>query len=222
MTPDRTCHYYCEAQIYLNWDGSTERARRFLERLPENVGLEESPPINYPWVLVDVMDGRYDEALDRLSTGSAKVYDFFLFYIPKDQLAAQIYGLTNRPELEQVHYEAARDLLETRVEERPQDARMHSSLGIAYAGLGRREDAIREGGLGIELLGGSQDLDLGWRLKDLAQIYVMVGAEDKAIDQLEHLLSVPAPFWTPYLEVDPTWNPLRDHPRFQALLEKYR
>ncbi|MDA2924446.1 tetratricopeptide repeat protein [Acidobacteria bacterium AH-259-L09] len=222
LTPDRSCPYYCEALIYLNWDGSTERARGFLEQLPHNIGLEESPPINYPWVIVDMIDGRYQEALRRLSSGSSEVYEYGgMFYIPKDQVSAQIYGLLDRPELEKAHYEAARDLLEAEVKERPEDGRIHSSLGIAYAGLGRNEDAIGEGRLGLELLGGNQDPKLGFRLKDLAQIYLMVGDYDEAIDYLEHLLSVPALFSAPYVKVDPTWNPLRDHPRFLALLEKY-
>ncbi len=52
-------------------------------------------------------------------------------------------------------------------------------------------------------------------------IYVMVGESDAAIDQLELLLSLPGEISTPLLRLDPTWDPLRDHPRFQALLEKY-
>ena len=54
----------------------------------------------------------------------------------------------------------------------------------------------------------------------LAQIYSMVGEFDAAIDQLEYLLSIPATFSVQLLRLDPFWDPLRDHPRFQALLEK--
>ena len=219
---DRSCPYFCKALIYLRWDGGTERARRFLEQLPRNIGLEEVPPINYDWVTVDMIDGRYQEALNRLDQESLKVYDgVSQFYIPKDLLAAQIYGLLDLPELEKAHYEDARDLLEAKVRERPEDARIRSSLGIAYAGLGRRKDAIREGNQGLKLLDGSKAVGLGYRLKDLAQIYLIVGNYEAAIDQLEHLLSVPAWFSAAYLKIDPTWNSLRDHPRFLALLEKY-
>jgi hypothetical protein len=49
----------------------------------------------------------------------------------------------------------------------------------------------------------------------------MVGEYDAAIDQLEILLAVPSPTSVPMLRIEPTWKPLRDHPRFQALLEKY-
>ena len=220
LVPDRSCPYYCKALIYLNWDGSTERVRRFLEGLPPNVDLEGTPPINHYWVIVDMIERRYQEALRRLSSGPSEAYEFVVFYIPKDLLAAQIHGLMNRPELEQAHYEAARDLLEARVEKRPKDANVRGSLGIAYAGLGRRDDALREGRLGIELLGGNRGALLGFRLKDLAQIYVMLGDHDKAIDYLDHLLSVPTFFAAGYLKVDPTWNPLRDQPRFLALLER--
>ena len=55
----------------------------------------------------------------------------------------------------------------------------------------------------------------------LAQIAVMVRDYDLGLDQLETLLSVPSYFSATLLELDPRWDPLRDHPRFQALLEKY-
>jgi serine/threonine-protein kinase len=49
----------------------------------------------------------------------------------------------------------------------------------------------------------------------------MVGEYDAAIGQLELLLSIPSEISIPLLRVDPLWDPLRDHPRFQELLERY-
>ncbi len=49
----------------------------------------------------------------------------------------------------------------------------------------------------------------------------MVREYDAAIDQLESLLAVPSNTAVPMLRIDPTWDPLRDNPRFQALLAKY-
>ncbi len=60
-----------------------------------------------------------------------------------------------------------------------------------------------------------------WRAEDLARIYAMVGEYDAAFDRLERLLAVPSNTAVPGLRIDPTWNPLRDHSRFQALLVKY-
>ncbi len=59
---------------------------------------------------------------------------------------------------------------------RPDDARYRSALGIAYAGLGRKEDAIREGELAVELLPMSKEAWRGaYRVEDLARIYATVG-----------------------------------------------
>ena len=55
----------------------------------------------------------------------------------------------------------------------------------------------------------------------LAEIYIMVGEYDRAIERIEYLLSIPSLMSRPLLEVDPLYDPLRYHPRFQALLEKY-
>jgi serine/threonine-protein kinase len=49
----------------------------------------------------------------------------------------------------------------------------------------------------------------------------MVGEYDAALDQIEHLLSVPTGFSVPLVRLDPRWDPLRDHPRYQELLQRY-
>jgi tetratricopeptide (TPR) repeat protein len=123
---------------------------------------------------------------------------------------------------ERAYYDSARSVLETRIQEQPDDDRYRSALGIAYAGLSRTEEAIREGESAVELLPMSEEAWRGaLRVEDLARIYTMVGEYDTAIDQLETLLAVPSPTTVPMLRIDPTWSPLREHPRFQALLEKY-
>ncbi len=118
------------------------------------------------------------------------------------------------------YYEQAVEILKSKITEDPNDARFHSSLGIAYAGLGRKEQAIREGKQGVTLLPLEKDADVGGgRIHDLALIYVMVGEYDKAVNQLDVLLSFPSGISAPYLRRYPAWEPLRDHPDFKKLLE---
>ncbi|MEE8116366.1 MAG: hypothetical protein V3T28_04580, partial [Gemmatimonadales bacterium] len=199
-----------------------ERARAVLEEA-RSAGFAEHPEIAYTWVLLDMLDADYQEALDRLGVVSLELLhqDQWL-YVPKAQLYAQIYGLMGNSQLEQAYYDSTRSILQTKTEERPDDSRYRSALGIAYAGLGRKGDAIREGELAVELLPMSKEALRGaYRAEDLARIYTMVGEYDAAIDQLEILLAVPSPMAVPRLRIDPTWNPLRDNPRFQRLLEQY-
>ena len=108
-----------------------------------------------------------------------------------------------------------------RAREQPDEARFHSELGLAYAGLGRKNEAKREGELAVELLPISKEALIGsdW-VRNLAQIYVMVGDHDAAVEELEYLLSIVAPISGHWLRLDPIWDPLRDRPQFQALLEE--
>jgi hypothetical protein len=59
------------------------------------------------------------------------------------------------------------------------------------------------------------------RIGELARILTMTGQHDAAIDRLEFLLSVPGFMSIAQLRRSPEWDPLRSHPRFQALLNKY-
>ena len=56
----------------------------------------------------------------------------------------------------------------------------------------------------------------------LAIVYSMVGEQDKALDEIELLLSIPCSFTTWHLKLSPFWDPLRDNERFQELIEKYK
>ena len=48
-----------------------------------------------------------------------------------------------------------------------------------------------------------------------------VGEQDAAIEQLDHLLSIPSLISVPILRMNPIWDPLRDNPEFAALLDRY-
>ena len=55
----------------------------------------------------------------------------------------------------------------------------------------------------------------------MASIYTKAGRYDDALDELEYLLSIPSPFTAKLLTIAPDLAPLHNHPRFQALIEKY-
>jgi tetratricopeptide (TPR) repeat protein len=142
--------------------------------------------------------------------------------VPKSQLYAQIYGLMGEKNKEQEYYQASRLFLENKIKEQPDDSRLYSALGIAYAGLGLKHRAIQEAKKATDLLPVSKEFWRGtMRVKDLAQVYVMVGEYDKAFDQIEYLLSIPGELSIPLLKLDPVWAPLRSLPRFQKLIQKY-
>jgi len=221
LSPDDARNYAWKMRTYLDWQGSADKALKVIEEMPQALQLSEDGYYVLTSVLVYTFDGNYQKALDNLSGVSSEAINTHVCFVPKALLNAQIYGLMGQSELEQEHYGSARSFLEAKVQEWPEDARVHSSLGIAYAGLGDKEEAVHEGKKAVDLLPVSQD---AWRgpflIQDLARIYVMVGEQDAAIDQLEYLLSIPSEISIPLLRLDPTWGTLHDNPRFQKMIKR--
>jgi eukaryotic-like serine/threonine-protein kinase len=101
----------------------------------------------------------------------------------------------------------------------PEDAQRHSLLGVALAYLGRKAEAVREGQRGVELQTISQDAYGGpYEQLQLARIYLLVGEPEKALDQLEPLLRIPYYLSPGWLRIDPTFDSLRNNPRFVKLV----
>ena len=63
-----------------------------------------------------------------------------------------------------------------------------------------------------------EKLDAGPIQHKLARIYILVGEQEKALDQLEPLLKVPYVLTLGWLQIDPNFDPLRKNPRFQKLV----
>jgi len=60
-----------------------------------------------------------------------------------------------------------------------------------------------------------------FRAEDLARVEAMAGEREAAISQLEMLLARPGQLCAWSVRLDSAWDPLRPHPRFQALLRKH-
>lgn len=220
LAPDNYMVYPTKIDLYVLKDGNTAKALQTIEEAFEKKMELQSPVFNHRLSKVEIFEGKYNKALQDIS-GAGPLNDQFQ-YIPEELATAAIYGLLNDHLMEQKSYEAARKILEAKIQEQPEDSRFHTSLGIAYAGLGRKEDALREGEKGVELLPMSKEAWRGsYRVRDLAIINAMIGEQDAAIKLLEKLLDSPSEISVASLKIDPTWDPLRDNPKFQKLLQKY-
>lgn len=141
---------------------------------------------------------------------------------PKPLMQGLIHLLQGDKTKAQPELERARLISERLLREAPEDSARHVQHGLILAALGRKEEAIAEGKRAVELLPESQDaLDGPQATAGLAQIYAWTGEFDEAFRLLDHLLTVPSNLTVPMLKLDPAWDPLRQDPRFQALIDKY-
>lgn len=214
--------YEFKARLYLYKEGNIQGARRVLGEAAQSLGSLKPNNITYLWVLTDVFDGEYQQALERLASVSEDAFSDQFHFVPKTLLSAQIHKLMNEPELEKSEYESARKSLEQKIAEDPTDSRYWSTLGIALAGLRQKREAMQTAEKAVEILPISRDSWRGAkRAEDLARVYTMAGEYDNAFDILENLLSMQSEMSVPLLKIDPAWAPLRSLPRFQKLLQEY-
>ena len=131
-------------------------------------------------------------------------------------------------ELAQSYFAAARPDIEKGVRDDPDDAERHRRLGLLYAYMQRRDDAIRESIRAAEIEPESQNAFHGaLYAANLALVYALLDEPDQAITLIERLLSTPgAVHWPDFpsnitladLRLRWEWDSLRSNPRFQKIL----
>jgi len=91
-------------------------------------------------------------------------------------------------------------------------------LGLIDAGLGRKEDALREGRRAVELTPPSKDSINGPLIMGFfAVTCAWVGEKDLAIEQLTQAIQLPGRLSYGQLRLHPIWDPLRGDPRFEKI-----
>jgi serine/threonine protein kinase/Flp pilus assembly protein TadD len=128
----------------------------------------------------------------------------------------------------QRYFVAARPAFEKQVRDDPEVAQLHAELGLLYAYMQRKEDAIREGRRAVELEPETQDAFHGaFTAGNLAMVYALLGEPDQAITLIERLLATPGAvqglgfpqnITLADLRLRWEWDSLRSNPRFQKIL----
>jgi serine/threonine-protein kinase len=132
---------------------------------------------------------------------------------------AETHALRGDSALARAYADSARLAYEASLRDVPQNPQGRALLGVALAYLGRKADAIREGERAVGLKPFGEDASFGGYVQhQLVRIYLLVGEKERALDRLEPLLKTPFYLSPGLLKIDPTFAPLRGHPRFQRLV----
>ena len=116
----------------------------------------------------------------------------------------------------------AKNAVEEQLQRSPDVEKTHIQLARVLAQLGEKDAALAEAQRATELLPESKDAFGGPEITaGAAEVYSILGENDRAIESLDGLLSRPSAVTVESLKVNPIWDPLRSDPRFQTLLQKY-
>jgi TolB-like protein/Flp pilus assembly protein TadD len=210
-----------KSALAVAWKGDVDFAQNQLASVPPGFDPDGLVTAARIWVLT--LQRKFAEALQVVQQFRGET----LAYpergpCPKAFLEGSLYLHQGDKEKAHAAFEQAKIVAERLVRDAPDDFGRHAQLGAVFAGLGKKEDAINEGKKAVELLPESQDaFDGPQATAALAEIYAWVGEHEEAVRLLDHLLTVPSGLTVSTLKLDPTWDPLRKDPRFQALIDKY-
>ena len=210
-----------KAGLAVMWKGDVSFAANRLATAPPGYDPDGLVTAARVWVLT--LQRKFADALQVLQQFSGEILTVpEKGPCPKAFMEGILYLHQGDKEKAHVAFEQARIVAERLVSEAPEDPGRHERLGAVLAGLGRKEEAINQGKKAVELLPESKDAFGGPEATAaLAEIYAWVGEHDEALRLLDHLLTVPNGLTIPTLKLDPVWDPLRNDPRFQALIDKY-
>ena len=202
--------------------GDVDSLEAAIRRIP--LGPNSGRQTPYGHYTVHHIRRRHAEALASLDSVQLAIIGDNLVYRPVSLLRAQTLERIGDTTRARSAYEAARVMLEDSIATHPRDPGMRVALGLAYAGLHRRPGAMREARTAIELAPISENSPLATAFMGGAvEIYAQLGEVDEALEMIELLLAMPAgrEVSVPLLRLDPTFDPLRSDPRFEALLVRF-
>ena len=116
-------------------------------------------------------------------------------------------------------FNAARERQEKFVQAQPDYGPGVCMLGVIQAGLGQKEEALRNGRRAVELHPVAKDSINGTHMIEyLAMIAAWVGEKDLACEQLAVATKLPGTVSYGQLKLLPFWDPLRGYPPFEKIV----
>jgi serine/threonine protein kinase/thioredoxin-like negative regulator of GroEL len=197
--------------------GDPVAARSLLEQVP----LDYSP-VAWIW------DARFRAALylrdysaaNRIITATPAKWTDFAFDGPSSWAEGQIARARGDKGKALAAFAAARKKLEPKLADTPEDPDYLGDIAKLDAGLGRKEEAIREALRAVDLMPIAKDSLNGptW-VANLALVYAWTGERDRGLEQLEKVATLPGlgPTYGD-LRFNPCWDDLRGDKRFDKIV----
>ena len=205
---------------YVIWQGQLDTLRAALDRLPRDADLgNRMIGLRAEFMLYE---RSADSLLQMPGMASPNLFVSETSFRSSALYAAWAHRLRGDHVAARAAFDSARVHLDSWLKAHEDDWDAHYSRGMALAGLGRRSEALREARwLKHTVIYREDAVDGPYVASDRALILAQVGEADAAIDELERLLARPSEESVHTLRLYPLWDPIREHPRFKALLAKY-
>jgi TolB-like protein/class 3 adenylate cyclase/Tfp pilus assembly protein PilF len=225
IAPDSIVAKIQSGYVHFWWKGETSDLKSLLGEVPEGVDPDGS-----------VTSCRWDVAMiERNYAGATRALDAssdneFSYMNGGATPKAFFYGCIALAQGDrataQKYFPDAQVTWENAVKEAPMSAERHANLGLLYAFMERKDDAIREGQRAVELKPESKDAVDGAIMNCyLALIYARVGEKDLAFPLIARLLKTPGAVDSADYSITINdlrhrweWDTIRDDPRFQKLI----
>jgi tetratricopeptide (TPR) repeat protein len=177
------------------------------------------PNVANDWLSCALAERDIPEARNALAAFGDMPLTDYAVHLNRPLIEGVLARMTKRDDEARAAFTAARTEQEKIVRAQPDYGPALCVLGLIDAGLGRREEALREARRAVEVLPVDKDAINGPLMVEyLAMIAAWAGDKDLACEQLAIAVRPPSTVSYGQLKLLPFWDPLRGDPRFEKIV----
>jgi len=198
-------------------DGDLDTAMAFLKEAQGIVGRDKFLIHEHRF---ELNRGNYAASLKAIESITADPFLSQSRVNPKSLARAFVYARSGELDKVKAELESSLEMLKQMANENPIDPRVQMNMGLVYAMQGDAEQAIMRGRQAMALYPFAKNAINAQRIHiQMGSIYLQLGQVDKCIELLDSLKDKPLGMEIGELKTDATWDPVRDHEVFKAIVQ---
>jgi TolB-like protein/Tfp pilus assembly protein PilF len=218
IEPNDVVTKVARASIEFHWKADSQPLHQTIDSV-RATNPAAVPSIADAWLSCALAEGDVAAAKNALNAfGEIPLTDYAV-HLNRPLMEGVIARMTQDDGKARAAFTAARAQQEKAVQAQPNYGPALCALGLIDAGLGRKEEALREGRRAVELLPVEKDAINGpLMIQYLAMIAAWVGDKNLGCEQLAIAIRPPSTVSYGQLKLLPHWDPLRGDPRFEKIV----